>query len=75
MFERLGTLSYMAPELLTPDRKSSYNSSVDMWALGCLTYFLLTGETPFKGKTNDEVFNSVIVDCCVNLPIQMFRRC
>lgn len=34
MFERLGTLSYMAPELLGSDRRTAYNSSIDMWSLG-----------------------------------------
>jgi len=47
MFERLGTLSYMAPELLSPDRRTSYNSSVDMWAIGVVTYMLLSGKRPF----------------------------
>jgi len=47
MFERLGTLSYMAPELLGPDRRTSYNSSVDMWSLGVVAYLLLSGRRPF----------------------------
>jgi len=40
MFERLGTLSYMAPELLGKNKKRAYDSSVDMWAMGALTCVL-----------------------------------
>ena len=59
-----GTPHYMAPEIIMDPHSVAQRGcgpEVDMWALGCLTYFLLTGETPFKGRTNDEVFNSVIV--------------
>ncbi|DAZ95911.1 TPA: hypothetical protein N0F65_012622 [Lagenidium giganteum] len=42
----VGTPEYMSPE--TIDNKSvSYAS--DIWALGCITFQLLTGETPFSG--------------------------
>lgn len=37
MNERLGTPSYMAPELCVPP-PLSYDSKVDMWALGVVTY-------------------------------------
>merc|ERR1719487_1263294 len=50
MYERLGTLSYMAPELLGPDKKLAYDSSVDMWAMGAVTYMLLCGRRPFDHK-------------------------
>lgn len=40
-----GTPLYLAPELINSD---SYNESVDIWALGVLTYELLTNEIPFK---------------------------
>ena len=40
-----GTLSYMAPELLA-EKKRAYDSSVDMWAMGVVTYMLLSGRLP-----------------------------
>ena len=47
MCERLGTLSYMAPELLSATAKNAYNSAVDVWSLGVVTFLLLSGKRPF----------------------------
>lgn len=44
----LGTLEYMAPEILAGQR---YNFAVDWWSFGILCYELLTGAPPFSGKT------------------------
>jgi len=46
MTDQLGTPSYMAPELWS-ERGRSYDSSVDMWALGAVAYMLLSGTRPF----------------------------
>jgi len=46
MFDQLGTPSYMAPELWS-EQGRSYDSSVDMWALGAVAYMLLSGTRPF----------------------------
>lgn len=40
----LGSPLYMAPELV---KKDTYFEKVDVWALGCITYLLLNGNTPF----------------------------
>ena len=37
----------MAPELI---KREKYNEKVDVWALGCIVYQLLTGKTPFDAK-------------------------
>jgi serine/threonine protein kinase len=41
----------MAPELVT---KQFYDSKVDVWALGVLTFYLLTLTYPFKGVNDYE---------------------
>ena len=51
--ETLGSPLYMAPEII---KKLQYDCSVDIWALGVLTYIMLSGKPPFKGKSKDEVF-------------------
>ena len=45
MWDRLGSPSYMAPELY--DEGTIYDSSVDMWAIGVVAYMLLSGKRPF----------------------------
>jgi cGMP-dependent protein kinase len=45
----LGTPDYMAPEIIDPHRlKSGYTVAVDWWALGVMSYELLTGHIPFS---------------------------
>lgn len=51
--ETLGSPLYMAPEII---KKLPYDCSVDIWALGVLTYIMLSGRPPFKGKSKDDVF-------------------
>ncbi|KAM9914145.1 hypothetical protein OXX69_000927 [Metschnikowia pulcherrima] len=46
-----GTLSYLAPEVLS---KCGHSFPVDMWAVGVLTYFMLSGYMPFDCDTDTE---------------------
>ena len=45
----LGTPAYMAPEQVTGDAPSG--PPADVWALGVMTYQMLKGQLPFRGKT------------------------
>ncbi|XP_020956601.1 G protein-coupled receptor kinase 4 isoform X6 [Sus scrofa] len=42
---RVGTLGYMAPEVLNNE---NYTFSPDWWGLGCLIYEMIQGHSPFK---------------------------
>jgi len=48
----LGTVAYAAPEIL---KNQSYSQQVDMWSLGAITFIVLGGELPFRGKTKKEI--------------------
>lgn len=44
-----GTLDYLPPEMVVPRAADqSYDSRVDIWSLGVLTYEFLVGEAPFE---------------------------
>jgi CHASE1-domain containing sensor protein len=52
----LGTPLYMAPEGMSDPSK--VDARADLFALGAVGYFLLTGNSPFPGRTAIEVFRS-----------------
>ena len=41
-----GTVDYVAPELIYQE---PYDDKIDIWAVGILSYELLTGNAPFTG--------------------------
>lgn len=51
---KLGTQSYMAPEILDylDDIDGEYyTNAVDLWAVGCITYRIVTGVVPFSARS------------------------
>lgn len=51
-----GTYAFMAPEQL----RGRGGMQSDLWALGTIAYFLLTGEAPFRGETRQEIGRQII---------------
>ena len=49
--EIVGTLGYMAPEVLMG---MDYNFSADVWSIGIIAYLLLTGYLPFDDEESDK---------------------
>lgn len=52
MFKRCGTPGYVAPELL---QDKIYDFKVDIFSAGVLMFIMLTGQSPFKAKSYDEI--------------------
>jgi len=50
--ESFGTLTYVAPEILL---QTPYNTKVDIWSLGVLSYLIMIGELPFEGGEETEL--------------------
>ncbi|KAL1524350.1 hypothetical protein AB1Y20_019248 [Prymnesium parvum] len=48
--EICGTTSYMAPEVLN----GHYQTECDMWSLGVMVFFMLSGKLPFTGRNDAE---------------------
>ena len=47
---------YMAPEILNG---FLYSYPADIWSLGVCVYQLLTGQMPFDGDSQNEVFEKI----------------
>lgn len=54
--DKVGTAYYMSPSIL----KGRYDRSCDVWAIGIITYTLLSGYPPFNGDTEEEIHQSIM---------------
>lgn len=54
---QLGTPLYMAPEIV---RNEKYDKTVDCWSIGVITWILLIGKPPFKGKNPKKVHKEIL---------------
>lgn len=52
-----GTPSYMAPEMVTSREYLGFQ--IDVWALGVVLYVMLTGQFPFAGTTESQLYAKI----------------
>uniref|UniRef100_A0A4X2K3P6 Protein serine kinase H2 n=1 Tax=Vombatus ursinus TaxID=29139 RepID=A0A4X2K3P6_VOMUR len=52
-----GTPEYIAPEILS---RKPYTNAVDMWALGVITYILLSGSLPFEDENHIRLYRKIL---------------
>ena len=55
--EHVGTPYTEAPEVIKSE--DGYDAKVDVWAIGVITYLLLSGDTPFGGASPDDDLRDV----------------
>ncbi len=57
MNTKVGTAYYVSPEVLTGD----YDDQCDIWSAGVILYILLTGEPPFNGVNDNEIYKRIML--------------
>lgn len=55
--KQCGTPFFVAPEILT---RKPYDQQSDMWSVGCIVYLLLSGNLPFMGRSQKELFRKIV---------------
>ena len=51
----VGTPSFIVPETI----KGEYNEKFDVWSIGVILYYILSGTFPFIGNSNSEIFEKI----------------
>ena len=65
----IGTSLYCSPEVIN----NLYDEKCDEWSCGVMMYLLLTGEAPFQGDTEEEIFKK-IKKCKYDLNLPKFNE-
>ena len=55
MNTKVGTPYYVAPEVLL----KKYNEKCDIWSAAVILYMILSGEIPFNGENDKEIYNAI----------------
>jgi calcium/calmodulin-dependent protein kinase I len=55
--KQCGTPFFVSPEILM---RKGYDQQSDMWSVGCIVYLLLSGNLPFMGRSQKELFRSIV---------------
>ena len=55
MNKLIGNAYFISPEMLN----GNYNEKCDIWSAGIILYFLLSGEPPFNGMNDEEIYSKI----------------
>jgi len=64
----VGTPYYVAPEIILA---RGYDTQVDLWSIGVITYFILAGFPPFMGESLPDIVD-LILKCGYSFPSPYF---
>ncbi len=56
MSTKVGTAYYVSPEVL----EGNYDEKCDIWSSAVILYILLTGEPPFNGPNDNEIYRKIV---------------
>merc|ERR1719387_2178203 len=68
-----GTPQYLAPEVWTGTAKLQEAFALDLWALGCIVFYMLAGETPFYRAGSENELADLVVHAGYSYP-RLFPR-
>ena len=59
LFKRCGTPGYVAPEIINAPSNENvhYSAKCDVFSMGVIFYIMLTGKSPFDGKSFQDILN------------------
>lgn len=55
--KQCGTPFFVSPEILM---RQPYDQQSDMWSVGCIVFLLLSGNLPFMGRSQKELFRKIV---------------
>lgn len=55
--KQCGTPFFVSPEILM---RKGYDQQSDMWSCGCIVFLLLSGNLPFMGRSQKELFRKIV---------------
>ncbi len=55
MSTKVGTAYYVSPEVL----EGNYDEKCDIWSSGVILYILLSGDPPFNGQNDNEIYRKI----------------
>jgi calcium/calmodulin-dependent protein kinase I len=55
--KQCGTPFFVSPEILM---RQPYDEQSDMWSVGCIVFLLLSGNLPFMGRSQKELFRKIV---------------
>ena len=55
--KQCGTPFFVSPEILM---RKPYDQQSDMWSVGCIVFLLLSGNLPFMGRSQKDLFRKIV---------------